>query len=210
MTSMKSCIGTREAASLGRDGEPAMVAVAGISLAAALRDYITLLWPIMTLSMPDDAFASLQTMARQLSPDDDGDMARLTRGATVTHREWILANERRAGCRARWAEFFRSHDVLLCPALTVPAFPHDHREPLIERTLQVNGGARPYADVVVWNGAIGNFAYLPATVAPAGRTVTGLPVGVQIVGPHLEDRTPIDVARHLEELIGGFEPPPGY
>jgi len=33
---MKSCIGTREAASLGRDGEPAMVAVAGISLAAAV------------------------------------------------------------------------------------------------------------------------------------------------------------------------------
>jgi len=33
---------------------------------------------------------------------------------------------------------------------------------------------------------------------------------VQIVGPYLEDRTPIDVARRLAEVIGGFQPPPGY
>jgi amidase len=51
-------------------------------------------------------------------------------------------------------------------------------------------------------------AHLPATVAPAGRTAEGLPVGVQIVGPYLEDRTPIEFARRLADVIGGYAPPP--
>jgi len=37
-----------------------------------------------------------------------------------------------------------------------------------------------------------------------------LPVGVQIVGPYLEDATPIDVAGRLAEVIGGFTPPKGF
>jgi amidase len=53
-------------------------------------------------------------------------------------------------------------------------------------------------------------AYLPAVVAPVGRTPGGLPVGVQIVGPYLEDRTPIDFARRLADVIGGYEVPPGF
>ncbi|HEV8717191.1 MAG TPA: hypothetical protein VGX03_30770 [Candidatus Binatia bacterium] len=43
-----------------------------------------------------------------------------------------------------------------------------------------------------------------------GVTPAGLPVGMQIVGPYLEDRTPIDFARRLAEVVGGFEAPPGY
>ncbi|PYM50552.1 MAG: hypothetical protein DME14_05235 [Candidatus Rokuibacteriota bacterium] len=51
---------------------------------------------------------------------------------------------------------------------------------------------------------------LPATTAPIGLTRDGLPVGVQIVGPYLEDATPIDVAGRLAEVIGGFTPPKGF
>ncbi len=53
-------------------------------------------------------------------------------------------------------------------------------------------------------------SYLPATVAPAGPAKNGLPVGIQIVGPYLEDRTPIHFAKLLEEMTGGFKPPPGF
>jgi amidase len=51
---------------------------------------------------------------------------------------------------------------------------------------------------------------LPATVAPVGRTESGLPVGAQIIGDRFEDRTTIDFARGLSEIIGGFVAPPGY
>ena len=53
-------------------------------------------------------------------------------------------------------------------------------------------------------------AYLPVTMAPVGLTSQGLPVGIQIVGPYLEDRTTIDFASRLREMIGGFVAPPGY
>jgi amidase len=49
--------------------------------------------------------------------------------------------------------------------------------------------------------------HLPATVAPVGRTTDGLPVGVQILGPYLEDHTTIEFARLLGDVIGGFSPP---
>jgi amidase len=35
-------------------------------------------------------------------------------------------------------------------------------------------------------------------------------VGVQIVGPYLEDRTTLAFARATERVLGGFVPPPGY
>ena len=49
-----------------------------------------------------------------------------------------------------------------------------------------------------------------ATVAPVGLTAEGMPVGIQIIGPYLEDRTPMHIAKLMENITGGFVPPPGY
>jgi len=50
---------------------------------------------------------------------------------------------------------------------------------------------------------------LPATAAPIDRSPSGLPIGVQIIGPYLEDRTTIAFAELLERELGGFAAPPG-
>jgi amidase len=107
------------------------------------------------------------------------------------------------------ADFFRDVDALLMPVAVVPAIPHDHSEPFAARTIRLNEGSRPYMDMFGWVG-LATVAYLPSTVVPVGRTATGLPVGVQIVGPYLEDRTTLAVARCIEELLGGFVAPPGF
>ena len=57
-----------------------------------------------------------------------------------------------------------------------------------------------------WNGVCG----LPGVSAPIGLTRSGLPVGVQIIAPYLEDLTAIEVAKLLEQEYQAFEPPPGY
>jgi amidase len=57
---------------------------------------------------------------------------------------------------------------------------------------------------------VANLTGCPATVAPVGKTDGGLPVGIQILGPYLEDATPIRLAALLAEVAGGFTPPPGY
>lgn len=180
-----------------------------IDFTETLRLYEQLLWPIMLLGLPEEQFEEHIAQAAQLSPTDESINARILRYGTQRQRYGLYANEQREHIRTRWAEFFQDYDVLLCPISPVTAFPHDHSEPVFERTLTIDGQTRPYADQFAWAGLIG-MALLPATVAPVGRVSNGLPVGIQIVGPYLEDRTPIDFARHLAEVVGGFEAPADY
>jgi amidase len=128
---------------------------------------------------------------------------------TQRHREWLIQAERRAQQRARWAEFFHHYDVLLCPVTCTAAFLHDHSDPFT-RTLEIDGHTRDYNLAnLAWCGIVG-VAYLPSVVVPVGKTGAGLPVGVQVVGPYLEDRTALEVAATIEAVLGGFEAPPGY
>src|SRR4029450_7628737 len=106
------------------------------------------------------------------------------------------------------AAFFSDVDALLMPVAMVPAIPHDHSEPFPERVIEVNGAIRPYTDLMAW-GALATLPHRPATVVPVGRTASGLPVGIQIVGPYLEDRTTLAVGRRITAVLGGFTPPPG-
>ena len=76
-----------------------------------------------------------------------------------------------------------------------------------ERRIVVNGRPSPYMDNLMWPGLV-TVANLPATAIPTRRLVEGLPAGVQIVGPYLEDRTPLEFAQLLERALGGFVPPP--
>lgn len=128
-------------------------------------------------------------------------------GATLLHRDWMLLNSKRIELQRRWADFFKKVDVLLMPVASIAAFPHDHG-PYYQRKVVVNGEEMSYADTLyAWPG-LSTLAYLPSTVIPVGTNADGLPVGVQIVGPYLEDRTPIHVARWIEKVMGGFVPPP--
>jgi amidase len=88
----------------------------------------------------------------------------------------------------------------------VAAIPHDHEGTQLTRVISVNGEPRPYTDLLGWI-SIATAAHLPATVAPVGRTDAGLPVGIQIVGPYLEDYTTIDLAARIEAVVGGFQAP---
>ncbi len=46
------------------------------------------------------------------------------------------------------------------------------------------------------------FPGLPSTCAPLAKTATGLPTGVQIIGPRFEDLTPIAFAGLLARELG--------
>jgi amidase len=48
---------------------------------------------------------------------------------------------------------------------------------------------------------------LPSTGAPVGLTPEGLPVGLQIVGPEMGDRSTRWLAGRLAQLIGACAPP---
>jgi len=65
----------------------------------------------------------------------------------------------------------------------------------------------PYNDQSACAG-IATLNGLPATTMPIGHSDDGLPIGVQIIGGYLEDRTTIAFARLIEREFGGFTPPP--
>lgn len=126
-----------------------------------------------------------------------------------THAEWLQLDNARQLLRQAWAEFFRDHDVLLCPAAPTVAVPHDPKHAWHERKIVVKGRQTSPADPTFW-GALATGAYLPATVAPAGLSRSGQPVGVQIMGPAYGDLTCIAVAERLEREFQGFVPPKGW
>ncbi len=121
--------------------------------------------------------------------------------------EWLIARQKEI--QSMWARFFERYDVLLAPVSPTVAFPHDHEGTILSRSLEINGKEKPMLNNMTWT-RMAIVSGLPATVAPVGLSDSGLPVGVQIIGAKLEDRTTIAFARGLSELIGGFVAPPGY
>lgn len=171
--------------------------------------YIKLLRAATSRAQTDAVFARNLTAVQSLPEDARDYAAWMMRGNTMHHREWLFLNDRRHRMRLAWAEFFRTWDVLLCPAAATVAFPHNQEGERWERMVMVNGRPQPSTTQMFWAGYSG-MAYLPSTVAPAGRAPEGLPVGVQIIGPQYGDLTCIGLARLLEEEFAGFAAPPGY
>jgi amidase len=176
-------------------------------LTASARLYVKLLNAVMSAGVPDEAYQQLRTAAEKIPASDQSLAAELARGAVMSHREWLRADFARRGLKQQWRALFRDFDVVICPPAATPAFPHDH-SPQDNRKLAVDGKEHPYHHQLVW-AELATTCGLPATVIPIG-VQEGLPVGVQIIGPILEDRTPLAFARLVEREFGGFAPPPRY
>ncbi|MFB7558391.1 amidase [Streptomyces brevispora] len=175
-------------------------------LAEAGTLYSQLLVSGSVARFPVESYDRLRTRAAGLSADDRSlDAARL-RAMVFSHRDWLQANNRRELHRHGWRQLFAEFDAVVCPITPTPAFPHDHTPNPMERRIDIEGAEYPYFDQLVWAG-LPTMPGLPATAVPAGRSPEGLPVGVQLIGPMFEDRTPLRLAELLEREIGGFRAP---
>jgi amidase len=170
-------------------------------------NYRSLLESVMGSAKPMAYFEEALARAAQLDPEDMSDEAVTLRGAVMHHRDWIRHNFRRERLRRAWDEFFAEWDILICPQMATPAFPHDHR-PFAERTISVDGVDQPYWQQLFWAGMASN-AYLPSTVFPTGPGSDGLPIGLQAISAPYRDYRTIEFASLIAEEIGGFVPPPG-
>ncbi|HXA94668.1 MAG TPA: amidase family protein, partial [Candidatus Dormibacteraeota bacterium] len=136
------------------------------------------------------------------------------RGLEGTAGDYILWNGRREQYRAAWRAFFREWDVLLAPAINVLAYPHIERawpadDSDLSLTFTVDGKPVPYLHGLGYP-ALSTVPGQPATAFPVGLSREGLPIGLQAIGPYLEDLTPIRFTALLAREIGGFRKPSGY
>lgn len=89
------------------------------------------------------------------------------------------------------------HDVLLCPAMAMPAFPAgvDYtQEPFV-----LDGIERDTFHDLHLTEVFNIVSRLPVLCVPAGRAASGVPIGVQIVSRGYDDITAFRVGSALEE-----------
>lgn len=172
----------------------------GFSLDKTYRVFGNLLFAALAGGHPKDKIEHLA------ADTDDTPAGWVRRGTAARHRDWLSDHERRLQIRAQWERFFEDVDAILLPVHQRAAIAHDHHPQQWERRVDIDGVDTSYLDLFAWIAPAG-VAYLPATVVPVGTTSDGLPIGVQIVGPYLHDRTTIALAGAIADLCGGCPRP---
>lgn len=168
--------------------------------------YLRLVMAFMGGTLPEPDYIAARQQAADI-PEAASDQRSLSALSKVaSHRAWMQADFVRTGLSHQWRNLFRDWDIVLCPVTPTAAFPHDQR-PWDERTISVDGQPVRYGDQFLWPG-VATLCGLPATAFPVGVSPDGLPIGLQAIGPYLEDRTPIHFATLVAQSFGGFKPPP--
>jgi amidase len=114
----------------------------------------------------------------------------------LTAHDWVRLVIKRDAVRVQCRALFEQFDAIVCPPFGCAAFAHDAEPDFDRRSLVIDGRATPYGAQGAWS-TLATLAGLPATVAPVAQDTDGLPLGVQIIGPCLEDRSTIALARLL-------------
>jgi amidase len=177
--------------------------------AASSRIYMRMLMSFLSASFTPETCAGAQAAAAALPASDTSLAAERLRGIALSHREWLFADGGRSRLRTQWRELFKAYDAVICPIMPTPAYPHDHSDDQEQRRIRIDGEDHVYPDQLAWPG-FATLPGLPSTAIPTGFAPDGLPVGVQIVGPWLEDRTTLKLAELIEREFGGFKPPPMF
>ncbi len=176
-----------------------------VPLADGFRTWRDLTLPTIGVGLPEATYAEL---ARLEGVPGDDPVLQIGRATASRYRDWIHASELRQRQRAAWAAFFEQYDAVLAPVMPTAAFDHDTERPIAERLLDVDGVAVPHFFAAAWCGAIGAML-LPVVTLPTGQDESGLPVGVQVIGPFLSDMRLLRIAEVLDAAAGpGFTRPP--
>jgi amidase len=118
-------------------------------------------------------------------------------GLKLTVDQLQRAEAQRTAMTERALEFFRTYDLLLCPATIVPPY-------AIENRYVTECDGHKFDNYVQWLGIVYaiTLACCPALSLPCGFTESGLPVGLQIVGPPRGEAQLLAGAKVLEDILG--------
>jgi amidase len=100
--------------------------------------YRELLSAAYSADLPPVDRARVETLVASLSLEDRSIRAAFLRGLIIGHPTWIRGSRGRASLRAQWQALFQEVDVILCPPMPTPAFPHDHSTIRV-RQLDIDG-----------------------------------------------------------------------
>ena len=114
---------------------------------------------------------------------------RVLAGALIRAADYITAQRRRTDLIAETAHAFERFDVLIAPPTAGAA-------PLLTEQRPDDGFSRPMMTTVA------NVAAIPSLVVCGGFTATGLPLGLEIMGPAWSDAMVLRVGHQFEQAAG--------
>jgi amidase len=193
------------AAWLSNQGAVVAEAAPGFDLRRYYLDYSKLLISRTSGGQPME---ERQATASAMRARGDEEGQAMADGLVLSASDLTMVLGQRETYRRQWREFFKNWDVLLTPMSVSVAFPHQDA-PFDERQLHFDGQDVPYRLNLVYP-SLATLAGQPATAFPGGLSKAGLPLGLQALGPYLEDRTTLRFAQLIEDQRGGFVAPRGY
>jgi len=121
----------------------------------------------------------------------------VARGQDISANDFLTASAQRDQLYRNFLKFFETHDILATVSVCVPPFPHDQPE-----VLKVNDTPlRHIIDYLTITYTI-SLTGLPALSMPCGWTKSGLPVGMQLVGPPHSEAALLQFAYLLQTVLG--------
>ncbi len=120
-------------------------------------------------------------------------LRRIRRGEGLTVAEVERAHRDHQRTRSEIKEVFAKVDFLVTPTTPIPA-------PAIEELKRDPDLLRPRELVLLRNTRPVNVWGLPAISIPCGFTAAGLPIGLQIIGPHSEEGKVLQLAHAYEQV----------
>jgi aspartyl-tRNA(Asn)/glutamyl-tRNA(Gln) amidotransferase subunit A len=136
--------------------------------------------------------------AEKLEQCDPGFLAVAEAGAQISAVDYLGADLERNAIGRTMGAFHEKYDLLLTPMTPVPALPvgEDLNDPSDEHWIDWSPFSYPF-----------NMTRQPAASIPCGLTSTGLPIGLQIVGPLHGDAKVLRAARAFETTQPVRRPP---
>jgi amidase len=137
----------------------------------------------------------------------------LIEGAGASLQTYLEALAQRDDFICQMNAFLFSWDAWLCPVACGAAFPHLQLRGLFDsafKTLSVDRQTVPYFVWGITHAPIFNLTGNPVVTLPVGKTQTGMPIGIQVVGKRWRDRELLAISQTLTEVTGEFQRPPGF
>jgi len=128
------------------------------------------------------------------------------KGAQATVADYAVSLTKRDRLIDLLEKFFDRWDAFLCPVTVSPAIPHIP----FGTPIDIDGTQVPYFIAGTAYTCPFNLTGHPVAILPLTRTVSGLPIGVQVVGRLWSEPALLQLARRIAQITGPFTPPPNF
>ncbi|MFC5584183.1 amidase [Nitratireductor kimnyeongensis] len=121
----------------------------------------------------------------------------LETGSLLPAQDYLMAKQAQARLERAWVDMFQNVDALVVPTVPVVAARRDQ-----STFIWQDGSEEPVVEAYVRLNAAANLTGVPALSVPAGQHSSGLPFGVQFIGPAHSEAVLLKLGQLVEGSTG--------